>query len=458
MAPSFLPYVLILVIVAIMIVHAIRVRNRRRWFLLDPLNLFWAGALVVNVLQPIEYANTFVDWHSVEIFQKGLLWTAIGFLFVVLGYESRLGVRLGLKHFRISTQLRPERVWIIGWIFVGIGVYAYATFMASAGGPKEWLSIGRGGTIQDAFSGYFRELEHALPFGVTLLLFSLNFRRSSYVRIALIWGLAFLALWWLMYLGSRSRTIIWVLTMLAAYYLPRRRNPKLWLAITVFAALMIIVNFQSYYRMGFTNLSFNLDAIDMQEATERVMPYSNRGMDVATGIEFNLVLSVLEVVPNLVDYNYGYSLLHFLVNWIPRFIWHEKRYPHYEAFTPIYIYSGVDAAPIQTYPRFLCAGPTFTFVAYWYAVGGPVALMLAGWLTGCFFRFIRTIYDRDPFSQGGLILYVTLISIGFYESAAAPLFWLVNLPFVVLAIFGIAWFAGKRSHGLTQQVARRNYP
>ena len=69
-------------------------------------------------------------------------------------------------------------------------------------------------------------------------------------------------LWlWFLYLGSRSRMIAQSLFMLTAYYLPRRRNPKWWLALLCFAGVYVAVNFQDY-RGNFTNLSFNLDQLD----------------------------------------------------------------------------------------------------------------------------------------------------------------------------------------------------
>jgi hypothetical protein len=76
-------------------------------------------------------------------------------------------------------------------------------------------------------------------------------------------------------------------------------------------------------------------------------------------------------------------------------------------------------------------GPAFTFIGHWFYVGGPIGLIFGGLLTGVLFRTIRTLYDRECRSEGGILIYVSLIGIGFSEAVSTPLAWLSSLPFVL---------------------------
>src|SRR5262249_60048684 len=102
-----------------------------------------------------------------------------------------------------------------------------------------------------------------LLLGVMLLLFVANFRRLPLPLSLAAWALSVLLLTWHAYMGARSLVIASVLTMLAAWYLPRRCNPPAWLLAGTFAGLMVVVQFMAHYRNNFVDLSFNFDQIDM---------------------------------------------------------------------------------------------------------------------------------------------------------------------------------------------------
>lgn len=93
--------------------------------------------------------------------------------------------------------------------------------------------------------------------------------------------------------------------------------------------------------------------------------------------------------------------------------------------------------------QLILAGPAFTFVGHWFAVGGAVALAVAGFVTGCFFRLIRNLYHRAPASQGDKILYFFLMPIGFNEAAATPLFWVFNAGLFLLPLTGLLLLCGQ---------------
>src|SRR5205085_4877795 len=60
-----------------------------------PLNMFWAGAIILYLYQPIVYFDYFVAWYGQDVLEETLLWVLLGLSFVVIGYEGRWGVRWG---------------------------------------------------------------------------------------------------------------------------------------------------------------------------------------------------------------------------------------------------------------------------------------------------------------------------------------------------------------------------
>jgi hypothetical protein len=57
----------IVCLLAVIGAHVALLHSQRRWLLFDPLNMFWAGYLVVYVLQPIKYGDVFIVWYSSRV-------------------------------------------------------------------------------------------------------------------------------------------------------------------------------------------------------------------------------------------------------------------------------------------------------------------------------------------------------------------------------------------------------
>jgi hypothetical protein len=146
--------------------------------------------------------------------------------------------------------------------------------------------------------------------------------------------------------------------------------------------------------------------------------------------------------------------LEWLTRPIPRSLWPEKEYPHYECFTPIYDQAGLSSCVVATSSKRIVVGPAFTFVGHWYAVGGPFVLAVAGFLTGAFFRVLRAMYESFPRSQGNMLLYSLLLPIGFVEAGSTPLSWIYSFVWEMAGLFVIFLTCGRPVY---QNLSRRGY-
>lgn len=448
LTPSPLADILIFCILGLIGIHTFKLHSKGRWLLLDPLNMFWAGVLVVYVMQPISHASTFIDWHPDGVFELTLFWTVFGLVFVLIGYEQPIGSFRDRIIPAMPYRFISTRFALGAYILIFMGIFGYMFQFASAGGAEKWLEVGRGGTDWDNVSGYMLATADLLPLGILMLLFHAELHPVSKAKRQIIWLLGFGMLLWFLYLGTRSRTISFSLVLLAAYYLPRRRNPPLWHAAFIFLMLFIIVNFQASFRGNFTNLSFNLNQINIEEAYRLSAPgflggnLETQAKDISKSIEFNCVMSVVELVPDRVDYNYGYGHLEIFTRIIPRALWPDKIYPSMESGQGVLREGGLTSATVRD--TNLLMGPAFTFAGHWYYVGGAVGLMLGGLLTGAMLRLIRYIYDRSCGAEGDLILFTILSSVGFGEAAATPLGWIFNIPITLLPVLIIFYWSGER--------------
>lgn len=448
LTPTIIGDLSILAILGLMVGHWRHLKSTNRWLLLDPLNTFWIGILVCYVGQPLLGGSLFVSWHSATVFDKTLLATVLGLVFVVVGYENLSGLRLAQQLPRLPATLSSDKLLFAALALVGLGFVGYYYVINLSGGLEQWLSVGRGATDYEKVQGYLPELAQALPAGASLLLLRAGLFRISSLDKLFAWSAGALMWWWFLYLGSRSRLIMFTIIMIAAFYLPRRKSPHLAMAGALVLLLYSVLNFQTYYREQFTNLSFNFNSINKGEMWGLILPvYLGGNLEmqralITPGTEFNCALSVVDLVPNKVPYNYGYGFLEIVTRPIPRRIWPDKRYPHMESVQGVLRQGGLSETTVEVAKnQELLMGPSFGFVGHWYYVGGFVGVIIGGIVTGILLRFIRGMFELNPKNQGVIVVYPFLLSIGFAEAASTPWYWFYTLPFVLLPFLAIIYFA-----------------
>lgn len=439
MTPSLLADFVIAAILVMIAAHAIHVHHRRGWLAFDPLNAFWGGVLVIYILQPIEYGRILVFWYGTEIFEQTLLWCLFGFFFLIVGYESRLGVIWSRHYPSLAPRLEPSKTWLLGVAMALLGTTSYIVTMIAVGGFDAWSALGRAKSAAAEIPGYIAVLEVLLPAGIGLLVFHAQMHRVPPLRRILIWTLAIALLLFFFYIGSRSRLLGLIAILFAAYYLPKRKNPPLLLVVATFVVLLVTVTLMGLFRDQFRDLSINLEEGNVEQALTQTFPSlfgdenSLEKMGLVKGMEFSCAMAAVKLVPETVPYNYGYSELEFFTRLIPRAVWPEKRYPHYEAFTPIYAKADLSTKWVPYASKPILQGPAFGFIGHWHAVGGAVALVIAGILTGALYRSIREWFTSQP-GEGTTLIYASVIMIGFFDAAATPLFWIFTMPFVLIAM------------------------
>jgi hypothetical protein len=434
LTPSALADLLMLAIIGVMAGHAYWLHRRGRWFVLDPLNTFWAGLLVYFVVDGAGYAELFISWHDERVFEQTLFWVLFAVVWVLIGYEAPWGRTVALSAPSLPVRLNPDRLFLAGLALLGMGVTGYLYLMSKSGGPTVWLSVGRGGTNYPAVSGYVGELVSLVIPGVTLLLFHAVLHKPSMTRRLFIYALLVLTVAWYFYLGSRSRFATLIAISVGAFCLAKRKHLPLFLMIPLAVAVLIATEFMAIYRGQFTNLSLNLDQIDTEEA--RVMVISrwigSRERELSRGCIFGCTMAAVRLVPKQVSYDYGYSLLEFFTRPVPRALWPGKRYPLLEAHQSLYREG--DLSTHVNPAANLLAGPALGFVANWWHIGGPIALALGGLLCGTLWRTFRMIYDRVPGSEGNMLVYAQLIMLGYMEVGGDPLYWIYSLPLVMIPL------------------------
>ncbi len=441
LTPSVFGDLLLLGFLVLVGAHSSKLYQQRRWLLLDPLNAFWVGLVFCYILQPIIGAKLFLSWHPESIFVKTLLALLLGSVCVVIGYESRLGTATARRIPVPPARLSSSKLLISAIGLFCIGVIGYAYIINKSGGLWEWLSVGRGGTDVARVQGYLPELAQGLAGGIMLLLFRANSQKISDTGKLVAWVTAGLLWLWFLYLGSRSRLIALSIFLCAMYYLPSRQNPRPLTAMVLLIGLFVATTFQDY-RESFTNLSFHFETIDKKEFLAKILPEWLGGSSsaklsrISPGSEFNCAMSVIELVPEKVSYNYGYGFLEVFTRPIPRAIWPGKRHPHLESVQGILREADLSSSAVQTIEHEeLLMGPAFCFVGHWYYVGGFFGLMLGGLFTGFLLRTIRAFFDVHADNQGVILLYPLLISIGFFEAAFTPLYWVFfSLPAIIIPL------------------------
>ena len=115
------------------------------------------------------------------------------------------------------------------------------------------------------------------------------------------------------------------------------------------------------------------------------------------GSETAVACAVVRNVPSRIPYDYGRMACELVTRSIPRALWPGKIYPAGEAWDKIYRRLGGRG---HVNKAGLMSGPAPSFVGYWYYVGGWVAVIFGGLMSGFFFKMLDTYTSGQPLNAG----------------------------------------------------------
>jgi hypothetical protein len=273
-------------------------------------------------------------------------------------------------------------------------------------------------------------------------------KRMKALRIV-AWCVFATVLAWNFYLGTRSGVILLVGGAISAVYIPRRKNPSFLFLGMIFVALFAVVHFQERYRSEFYGLQINMQNYSVDDVYSTVVPTvgasTAQTASAERGMDISCATATVLLVPDVVDYNWGYPFLELVTRWIPRSMWADKPYPLYEAITPIFAEADLSNSWYTDSAKPILVGPALTFVGHWWAMGGLIGVILAAFATGIFLAQIDSLLWDPRHGFGGGVLLMLLSVIGFLEAAATPTVWVFSVPFYALPVCVLLLAVRRRS-------------
>lgn len=442
MEPTFVTYLLLILLIAAPVVYMYTLKLRQAFHVFSVLTVFVAGFFIVYVKQPLEAYEKVSTKYGLGIVENIIGIAIISLIFVFIGYESCKKNKLLKILPDPPRELNIQRLYLFGFVLIIIGAYAYNIQFSSAGGFWRWAAQARGGTDWENISGYVVQLANLLPLGVLFIAFGASLHRKNILMNTAAILLAIFVAMLFIYVGSRSRLIMWTMSLLYVLYSPAKRNPPLWVPGILFVLLIPITEFLAINRASIRDLNFYANEVNWDETKLALLPGFMKDpfeksvtYNPNSGSDLICVAAVVSMYPKDIEYNLGTPLLELLTHGIPRAIWTEKRYPHYEAFTDVLWRSGLSSNWVTYGKTNILTGPAFTFIGHWYSMLGLVSIIIASLVTGYFYKLLDRWRYSEIGHQGRMILFLPVLSIGFSDAVATPLFWLFEMPIQLILMF-----------------------
>ncbi len=370
-----------------------------------------------------------------DLISRGLLFALAGLAAFSLGNASGLAERLARRWPRAPVR------WPRGALFP----YAMFIFLAAAAG--EALFIGRSGGFEHFFStprgagdyqgntAYLYNLRWlSVPAAAIILVETLlngmhgiqKFLGASFISAAIVYFFL---------LGQRSAMLAFGLLLAAAWFYAHRGSTfKALRLLCIFLPFCLAIGFIGLFRGEFhLNSSFKNSRAFFQQNGTGILTDLSRNLFFTGSDPDNphqepvLYLSVLNAVPDRVDYDYGKPYLNYLVHWIPRLWWPDKPNYRLEGAKRLERAMGTDLQ-----------GPVLTVLGYFYANLGAVGILLGMYLTGVGLSAIYQWFRAQPGSLGALLIYLQLFHYGIAAGFGPGIFtgWDTIMPFSLLPVLG----------------------
>lgn len=307
------------------------------------------------------------------------------------------------------SKRNSDRLYRLAVVIGAISVLAFALTIHSAGGLFEAYSVEKGGGYSEY--GYLRDaIFWSVPALALLALgAATNGMRAKYLVPAILFSSPLLTHG---LLGARrGPTFLIVATLVAAWYLAKRRRPNVLLFIgggmALGMLLLLIVTFREQFRIGSGLMTSTAETVDemIEEFDERRMSSLER---VLGGNEFVYGANVILTFEDRGDFFWGSRILTILfIRPIPKQVWPTK----YEDVGMERYTMNVGLGSADDNLMWSSFGAAPGFVADLFAEfswGAIVAAMAIGWIYGAGWRAAVS-------GTGlGLVLYILLVAFSLF--------------------------------------------
>jgi oligosaccharide repeat unit polymerase len=393
---------------------------------------------------------------SEELMVRGLLLAVAGLLACYLGSRSPLSRRLAMRLPRVPARWESGALFPYAALLFTVAVLGEAMFIGRSGGFEHFFSAARGAGDYQANTAYLYNLRWFSIPAATLILVEIFFNQLQGGKKLLGLFLIGLAIAYNLAIGQRSGLLIFGLTLAAAWFYAHRGHPRLGLRLAlIFLPFYLAIGVVGLLRSEFhLNSSFQNTGAFFQQGETAVLEAVTENF-FYTGSDPHdshqepvLYLSVLNAVPNLVDYDYGKPYLNYLVHWIPRLWWPDKPNFRLEGARRLESAMGTDLQ-----------GPVLTVLGYFHANLGLAGVIIGMFLTGVGLTAMYLWFRAQPGSLGALFIYLHLFLYGIGAVFCYGIFtgWDTILPFSLAPALGA--FAYLRLTGrLSSADPERRFP
>jgi hypothetical protein len=424
--------------------HLLYIYVTRKWVFFSPLNAFYVGIGIYFCLSLLNQTPQLVSLYGAWVVNTVGALAEFSILCVIIGYESMASRRVG-HELGVLPAFNPEKILHAGFAWVIVGHLCQAYMIWRTGGVGAYFAHfkpdSQASGSDSVMVALTASLVYITTFGAFLLLLSLQKQRQRPTTTLLIIAYVVLHGLYLVYTGSRSRTIDYVAAVLIGIYFPRGRNPSARLLFLCALLLVIVVPVQRAYRERFRSFRFNLGDVPEQEMARNIlMSYWVPEDAAASGSEAAVACAVVRYVPDVIPYDHGRMILALGTRSIPRALWPGKIYPDGEAWDKIFRRL---AGRSHINKAGFASGPASTFVGYWYYIGGWIGIIIGGVLTGWFFRAIEIYTDRQRDNPFAALLARIFCYAGFTHATAPFDFFHVLAPMIPIFLV-TAWLCREK--------------
>ncbi len=388
-----------------------------------------------------------IEWpHLYRAFDDSLslalLLAAYGTIGFYAGYAlSALGPRPAPRG---PACWSVTRLRIAGIVCTGFGLTLFSIGVVLLGGVQS-LAMGLPDRTR-AFAGlnYFMQATLLLPvFAVVWFAYLLTQGRlwtPWFVLYAVTaMGVGSLA-------GQKANIVIIIVTASVAFHRLYRRLPLRVLPLLMVGGLCVLALYDLYFREYLTLGGFVGDGPDVT-LFDRLLPMVDRVLS-GNFVQLQQLTALVDVVPDILPWQYGRSYLTLFTAPIPSSLWPDKpafsAYDYTMALWPYrWVGEGTSMPPSLIGELYLNFGP-------W---GMGIGMLLFGYLYGVAYRFMRA-RAHDPFAAlwYGVLLGLMLHYVRGEFTAATVLLLLALTPLVMLRFLVIDYRADSRLAVLAPRV------